>query len=221
MERLSSNPAELIQLRESGLSFPPVSFILYETSPYTYSEALFLYLVLMRRDLTEADLLVGSILENFELSLKTSAVPTPLIRKFQMLLKDPHVHYRFFDDPMELLRTIELHFRTTGHVYVYAVDPIESNEDFLIGLSKLVKKMKTHISRSFTLTVFIDENTAETLLGRKLSYQAELVYRLSRSQKTVSSLLNIMKTKFIDSPSITLEYSIGKEELNFQVIRTI
>jgi hypothetical protein len=30
-----------------------------------------------------------------------------------------------------------------------------------------------------------------------------------------------MKTKFVEVPSITIEYNIGKEDLNFQVIRAI
>ncbi len=221
MERLATNQTEIQHLREYGLVYPPVSFILYETTPYTYAEALFLYLVLMRRKLSEGDILVSSILENFESSLKTSAVPSPLIRKFQNLLHDPRIHYRFFYDGEELLKNLDLHFRVMGHIYVFAVDPIETSGEFIEGLSNIIRKIKNYMTRSFTITVFLDEEVMKTSSGRKLAYQAELIFRLSRGEKTPASLLRIMKTKYIESPSITLEYSIGKEDLNFQVIRTI
>ncbi len=221
MERLAPNPPEIIHLREHGINYPPVSFILYETTPYTYSEALFLYLVMMRRELSEGDVIVGSVLENFETSLKISAIPTPLISLFKRTLQDPKIHFKYHDSSDELLKTIELHFRSADHIYLYITDPLEATHEFITALSNIIKKIKNYTTRTFSITTFIDEKVLESREGGRLRYQAEFIFKLVRSEKSSASLLKIMKTKYMMSPSIILEYTVGREGLSFQSIRTI
>ncbi len=213
---------EIQILAERGLLYPPVSIVLVETTPNTNPEMLFLYLVHRRVELSEGEILVVSLLEDFETSLETSIVPSPLIAKFRGTLEHPRIHYRFFEKTDEMMRALELHYKDASFIYVYMAPPFQEVEVAVGKVLSFIRRIRSVITRTFGLTLFIDATQAKTMQGRELEYLADIVFELVESgEGSPVSVIRVKRTKYQPKPDVSIEYSIGREDIVMQVVRSI
>ena len=206
---------------ERGLLYPPLSVVLVETTPSSYPEALFLYMIHKRLELNEEDLFVASLLEDFETTLQASVIPSPLVLKFRDLLRNPRVHYRFFETVEDLMKAVELHYKNIYFMYIYT-SSLTGSKDLVEMLTNFVRKVKSTLSRTFNLTVFIDSENLANAAGRRLEYLADIIFEVKEATEMGNvSIIYVKRTKLYPKPDIVVEYSLSREEVVLQVIRSI
>ncbi len=204
------------------LLYPPLTIVLYEVTPYSYSEALFLQLIKNRIQLDNKDVYVISILEDFSSTLKTSTVRIPVVNEFERIMTSPLVHYRYYDDLDEAIKAIDLHYKDAEFIYIYMSDPTTvTNDDFLKKISEIITKIKLNVSRRLLISFFFDSFIRKTVLGRRIEHQADLVFDVVEREGYNGGRIRLLKSKFYPKPEIDVFYSFTRTGLEFQVMRSL
>ncbi len=218
---LSPVQPEFNVFAERGLLYPPLSIILVETTPASYPEALFLYMVYKRLELNDEDLFVASLLEDFETTLQASVIPSPLVLRFRELLRNPRVHYRFFESIDDLMKAMDLHYKNISFMYIYT-SSLTGSRELVEKLTSFVRKVKSTLTRTFNLTIFIDSENLVNTAGRRLEYLADVIFEVREATERGNvSVIYVKRTKLYPKPDIVVEYSLSREEVVLQVIRSI
>ncbi|MGB9830603.1 MAG: hypothetical protein ACPLSP_00875, partial [Fervidicoccus fontis] len=111
------NYPEIPVLRESGMIYPPVAFIIYMINPFVSPDVLFLYNIYLRANLeANKEIFVGSYGEDVENLISVSSYPTPLISKLREFLSLTNIHYRYYTSIEEMIKSLELNFRSADHI---------------------------------------------------------------------------------------------------------
>lgn len=213
---------EIRVLSEAGFIFPPTGITVYLTSPYSFPESIFLYLIRERLKLDKTDILFLSYGEDFDTILRTSSVQTPLVRSYRDTMEEPLVHYRFCDTREELLRRFELHYRNHNFIYVYATDPrIPYEEEWASTLHRFVRRIRDTVTRRFLLTIFLDTSVEESPLAKRLLYAADTVFKLEEREMLSGGSLRILKSKMYFKPPLNIEYTVTSTNIEFQILRVL
>ncbi|MEM0021850.1 MAG: hypothetical protein QW039_05165 [Fervidicoccaceae archaeon] len=221
-EELRINQPEIGLLREMRIYYPPISLNIYAVDPIANPEALFLYLVLSRSELEpDKDIFVGTFQYDFQGIISSSVIPTPLTSRFRFIINEsPNIHFRTYEATEELLRAVDLYYRSSNHLYLFIPHLRENELEFLEKLAALLKKIKTTGRRSATVNIFIDIALMEKKEARLLKYYSDAIYVLRVNEKTRGRELALIKLSFSNPPSSPLEMLIDSDSVKFQIVRS-
>ncbi|HEW64077.1 hypothetical protein [Fervidicoccus fontis] len=215
------NYPEIPVLRESGMIYPPVAFIIYMINPFVSPDVLFLYNIYLRANLeANKEIFVGSYGEDVENLVSVSSYPTPLISKLREFLSLTNIHYRYYTSIEEMIKSLELNFRSADHIYYYIPYLSENDEKMLFRLVQSVKKAKQNPNKNLTITFFIDEN----VIGNRNSYMlydGDILFKAYFDEKTYRRYIKLIKMRFFEPRSINIEYVIDNDIIRFNLIRSL